>query len=214
MKKILAINGSPRKNFNTAQLLKSALEGAKSLGAEVESVNLYDLDYKGCISCLACKLKGGKSYGVCAFKDGLTPLLEKAANADAIVLGTPIYFMNFTAMMRAFLERFLFQYLVYDKNYSSLLKKKIPTALICTMNINDEAVETWNLEQHIGFFKQRIASTLGSCETLYVTDTAQVLDYSKYEITSFDAVHKQERKKTQFPQDLQKAYDLGKKLVS
>ena len=62
--KILAINGSPRKNSNTATLLKKALEGAAAQGAETELIHLYDLNFKGCISCFACKLKDGKSYGI------------------------------------------------------------------------------------------------------------------------------------------------------
>jgi multimeric flavodoxin WrbA len=75
--KLLAINGSPRKKWNTAMLLENALEGAASKGAETELVHLYDLTYTGCTSCFACKLKGGKSYGKCAVNDGLTPVLEK-----------------------------------------------------------------------------------------------------------------------------------------
>jgi multimeric flavodoxin WrbA len=59
--KIMAFNGSPRKEWNTAALLKKALEGASSQGAETELVHLYDSNYKGCISCFACKEKGGKS---------------------------------------------------------------------------------------------------------------------------------------------------------
>ena len=80
MVKALFINGSPRKNGNTAQLLKRAMDGAREAGAEVELVNLYDrnLNYKGCMSCFACKLKGGKK-GVCSFKDDLQPILQKAA---------------------------------------------------------------------------------------------------------------------------------------
>jgi len=53
----IAMNGSPRKKWNTATLLEKALEGAASQGAETELVHLYDLNYKGCISCFACKLK-------------------------------------------------------------------------------------------------------------------------------------------------------------
>ena len=58
MTKVMIINGSPRKNFNTAKLLKSAAQGAEAAGAETEIVHLYDLSYKGCISCLMCKRKG------------------------------------------------------------------------------------------------------------------------------------------------------------
>lgn len=78
--KALFINGSPRKNGNTAKLLQRAMEGAEEAGAEVEWVNLYDrkLNIKGCMSCFACKVKGGKK-GVCSFKDDLLPILQKAS---------------------------------------------------------------------------------------------------------------------------------------
>ena len=60
MKKIVIVDGGPRKNMNTAQLLQRFSEGAKSVGEDVEVkiVRLYDIDYKGCTSCMACKLKG------------------------------------------------------------------------------------------------------------------------------------------------------------
>lgn len=82
--KILAFNGSPRKEWNTAILLNKALEGAALQGAETELIHLYDLNYKGCTSCFACKMKGGKSYGKCAVRDELTPILKKIEEADGI----------------------------------------------------------------------------------------------------------------------------------
>ena len=72
--KVMAFNGSPRKKWNTATLLNKALEGAASQGAETKIVHLYDLDFKGCISCFTCKTRGGKSYGTCGVKDDLTPI--------------------------------------------------------------------------------------------------------------------------------------------
>lgn len=74
--KVYAINGSPRKSWNTAMLLENALKGAAAQGAETELIHLYDLNFKGCTSCFGCKLKGGKSYGKCAMRDDLTPVLE------------------------------------------------------------------------------------------------------------------------------------------
>ena len=56
--KTIILNGSPRKDWNTALLLKSAQKGAKSAGAETEYIELFDLSYTGCRSCLACKRKG------------------------------------------------------------------------------------------------------------------------------------------------------------
>ena len=102
-----AINGSPRKKGNTAEVLKKALEGVHSLlpAAGTELVHLYDLDFTGCRSCFACKRKGGASYGRCAVRDGLPPLLEKLADADGIIFGSPIYFMGVSGALRALLER-------------------------------------------------------------------------------------------------------------
>jgi multimeric flavodoxin WrbA len=82
--KVLAINGSPRKKWNTATLLQNTLDGAASAGAETELVHLYDLTFTGCTSCFACKLAGGKSYGKCAVQDGLTPVLEEIPDLDAL----------------------------------------------------------------------------------------------------------------------------------
>jgi multimeric flavodoxin WrbA len=100
--KAIAINGSPRKRWNTATLLRKALAGAKAKGAKTELVHLYDLTYKGCISCFACKKIGGKSYGRCAVKDELTPVLTKAAEAEVLILGSPMYFHTKSGEMRSF----------------------------------------------------------------------------------------------------------------
>ena len=53
--KTIILNGSPRKNWNTALMLKEAGKGAESVGAEVEYIDLFDLSYTGCRSCMACK---------------------------------------------------------------------------------------------------------------------------------------------------------------
>ena len=123
MGRVIAINGSPRKTWNTTTLLENALRGAESAGAKTELVHLYDLEYKGCTSCFACKLKDGKSYGICAMNDDLTPILERIAEADAFILGSPVYLGTATGEMRSFLERLVFPYLVYDREHSSLFPK-------------------------------------------------------------------------------------------
>ena len=162
--KLIAINGSPRKDKNTATLLNRALEGAASQGAETELINLYDHNYKGCISCFACKMKNGKSYGKCAVKDDLTPILEKVANADAIILGSPIYFGAVTGEMRSFIERFMFPYLVYDTSYSSIFGKKIPTGFIYTMNVTKEKMKDVGYEQGLSFVENAMERLFGSFE--------------------------------------------------
>jgi multimeric flavodoxin WrbA len=144
--KILAFNGSPRKNWNTATVLNHALEGVASQGAETELIHLYDLNYKGCISCFACKRIGGKSYGRCAINDGLMPILKKVEEADAIILAAPIYLGRVGGEMCSFIERLIFPYLVYDENYSTLFKKKIPTGFIYTLGSTENRMKLmgWN----------------------------------------------------------------------
>ncbi|ATB70048.1 iron-sulfur flavoprotein [Sulfurospirillum diekertiae] len=212
--KIVAINGSPRKNANTATLLKHALKGAEKQGAQTELVHLYDLNYKGCVSCFACKLIGGKSYGKCAHKDELKPLLEKLRDVDAILLGSPIYFGNITGMMRSFIERLAFQYTLYDANYSSLFPRKIPIGLMYTMNLDEKRMREWGYVEALQGLEKRLGSIFGSSEALYVTDTYQFKDYSKYEVTAFSEELKAKRRKEVFPQDCEKAFDMGERFVT
>ena len=94
--KTIIINASPRKNWNTAQLLKEAQKGAESVGAEAEYIDLYDLTFTGCRSCMACKRKNANHPG-CAWKDDLSPLLDRIFQADALIIGTPIYYGEPTA---------------------------------------------------------------------------------------------------------------------
>ncbi len=81
--KAIAINGSPRKEWNTSQLLKEALRGAESVGSEVKLYNLYDLTYKGCISCFGCKRKGAVPCH-CYLNDDLSPILEEVLRSDIL----------------------------------------------------------------------------------------------------------------------------------
>lgn len=212
--KLLAVNGSPRKDWNTAMLLNSALEGAASKGASTELIHLYDLDYKGCMSCFACKRLGSKSYGKCAVTDDLAPVLKKIEEADALVIGSPIYFGDVTGQLRAFLERLMFQYLLYDEGYSSLFKKKIQTAFIYTMNVNQDRLEKSGYEQKFQSTAMAMEKIFGSVESLFVTDTYQFDDYSKYITTAFDAEAKAKRRREEFPKDCEKAFDMGVRFAS
>ena len=212
--KVIAFNGSPRKKGNTATLMNHVLKGAESLGAETELIHLYDYNYKGCISCFACKLKGGKSYGQCGFQDELTPILRKIEEADALVIGSPIYLSGLVGEVRSFLERLIFQYLIYDAHYSSLFKKKIKTGFIYTMNVDDKRAEAVGYKEVLKLTESAVERILGPLETLYVTDTYQFEDYSKYETSAFNVDEKKRRHEEIFPRDCQKAFEMGSQLAS
>lgn len=210
---VIGINGSPRKKWNTATLVVKALEGAAAQGAETELVHLYDLDFKGCTSCFACKTRGGKSYGHCAMKDGLKPVLDKIATADALVIGSPVYFGSVTGETRSFMERLLFPYLTYTVPYGTLFPKKLATAFIYTMNVNEERSREFGYEYFITANERYAQMLLGSAESLCAFDTCQVDDYSKVVIESFDPVHKAKRRAEALPLDCQRAFDLGRRLA-
>jgi len=212
--KIIGINGSPRKKWNTATMLEHALDGAASRGAETKLVHLYDLDYKGCRSCFACKKKGGRSFGRCTTRDGLTPVLGEIREVGALILGSPIYFGEVTGEMRSFLERLLFPYLRYEKDGGTLFPRNIRTAWIYTMNIPESMVKDMSLERVFQFNKFLLEMIFGPCESLMSFDTLQFKDYSKYVAGRFDAEAKWKRHKEVFPEDCRKAFELGTKLVA
>ena len=207
--KVVAFNGSPRKTWNTATLLRKALEGAASQGAETEFIHLNGLNFKGCQSCFACKTRGGKSYGKCAVKDGLAPVLEKVRRANAIILGSPIYLGTVTGAMRMFMERLMFPYLTYTDPPQSLFPRRINTGFIYTMNATEEQMEGWGLGQHPGVNAWMLQMIFGASETLFSFDTWQFDDYSKVVADRFDAGEKAKRRQEVFPLDCDKAFEMG-----
>lgn len=213
MKKIIAVNGSPRKQGNTAILLEKALAGAEASGADTELIHLYDLQFTGCKSCFACKLKGGKSYGKCAVADDLQSVASKIEEADALLLGSPVYLGTATGEMRSFMERLIFPYLVYDEAGTSLFPKEIAVGFIYTMNIPEEIIKEWGYDQYFSLNEKIAGRIFSRAESLYVTDTYQFSDYSKYESSRFDAAQKLKRHQEIFPLDCEKAFQMGKRLV-
>lgn len=198
--KIIAINGSPRKNGITASLLDKAMEGAVLNGAEVELVHLYDLNYKGCIGCLSCKNREGKSFGKCAIKDDLTPILGKILNADAIIIGSPIYLGSLTGEARSFMER-----LVWPRMGTESAKKTIRTGYIYTKNATGEKEDVYS--QHFKW-------GMGESESIVVTKTYPLeANYSKF----FSAVinpngnveEETQKRKVEFEKDCKKAFEMG-----
>ncbi|MBQ8021024.1 MAG: flavodoxin family protein [Paludibacteraceae bacterium] len=209
MKKIIIIDGGPRKTFNTASMLKKVAEGANTVSEEIEvkSYRLYDIDYKGCMSCLACKIKG-KAVNVCKFKDALTPILEEIAEADGLVLGSPNYFGEITGQMRAFLERLAFPWLSYN-DYSQTVPKRMPVLLIETQNRTKE----YNNCNGYGSMEFCISQALGEPEKLIAYNTYQVKNYNSYELAGFSEEAKRQYRDAHWEDDLQQAYNAGKRMA-
>jgi multimeric flavodoxin WrbA len=96
---VLAINGSHRKG-NTEAMLKKILDGAASKGARVELVNLREKNVEACKACMGCE-----NTGTCRIQDDFPLIFEKLARADALVLGSPNYFNNVSALTKGFIDR-------------------------------------------------------------------------------------------------------------
>jgi len=213
--KVMAFNGSPRKKkWNTVTLLNNALQGAQSTGAETELVQLYDLKFSGCISCFSCKRLSRKKDGVCSVKDDLTQVLDRVKQADALIIGSPVYYGAESAATRAFIERLCFPYLKYSKDAGSLFPRRINTAMIYTMNAPDQILQRIGYDRMFAMTQMTLGMHFGACELLLSTDTLQYSDYDKYEAEAFDKNAKRQRHIEVFPDDCTRAFALGARMAS
>ena len=209
--KAIAINGSPRKGWNTDLLLQQALRGAADAGAQTELIQLSDLQFSGCRSCFACK-RAGAETGRCMWKDDLWPVLDQILSADAVFMGSPIYLGNVSGMMYCLMERLTFSLLSYDDYSKKLFQGSVNSCFFFTMNAPKMFANTayrGMMKQHANALK-RLG---GSSEYYAACDTLQFADYSRYAAGSFNEAHKKKMREEQFPKDLQAAYDIGFRLI-
>ena len=212
MKKIVAINCSPRTVWNTATLVREAAKGAEAQGAEVAVIDLYKLEkFTGCVSCFGCKLQD--NLGKCICRDGLAPVLEAIRNADGLIIGSPNYLGDVTAGFRALYERLIFHALTYKTEVRSYNQKQIPVLMIMTSNASEEYYSQIGYDEMLKRYQSSFNTFVGPTKILISSDTLQVKDYSRYNWTMFDHEHKKERHETVFPEDKKKAFALGEQMV-
>jgi len=98
--RVVAVNGSPHREGNTATLMGWVLEGCRSAGAEVTWIHLVDSDLRFCRGCSACL-----RLGTCPQRDDLAAILDRLLSARAIVAGSPVYLGSPSAQMKLLLDR-------------------------------------------------------------------------------------------------------------
>lgn len=143
MKKILGVVGSPRKNGNTHILVSNILEGAKGEGAVVDILFLSDLNIMECNGCHACW--EGKQ---CSKNDNMKDIYTKIIQSDVIIFGTPVYWYGPTALMKGFIDRF-----VYFNCPENRAKIKGKSAVIA-VPFEEENLETASLL--VAFFEKSL----------------------------------------------------------
>jgi multimeric flavodoxin WrbA len=152
--------------------------------------------------------------GRCAARDELSPVLERIAACDGLLLGSPIYIGEVTAAVRAHFERLTFQYVTYRKDGSTFNERRIPVGLFYTMNIAESSIPGMGYDGKFKFYEDRYNHLIGPAKTIVSTETWQTQDYSKYEMSMFDGDARWKRREEVFPQDLKRAFDLGAEMAA
>jgi multimeric flavodoxin WrbA len=124
MMKVLAINGSARKNGNTSILLNVVLDELKKEGIKTELLQMAGKRIQGCRACYKCIKK--KDFRCVIDKDCLNEWMEKMRKADGILLGSPTYFSDVTSGMRALIERCGF----VSRANDYMLKRKVGASVV------------------------------------------------------------------------------------
>jgi multimeric flavodoxin WrbA len=153
---ILAFNGSPRKNGNTATIIGAVLEGARSKGAETTEVRLSDINMKGCAGCLTCR----ENPGQCRQKDDLSPYLEaiKRPETGGIVIGCPIYMYRIAGQMKLYVDRI---YSLYKGSPAGGYTSMVPAGKTYTLVISQGAPNPAQYEKSIRYLSGMTGSGLG-----------------------------------------------------
>ena len=122
--KVIAINGSPRKEGNTAILLNTALREIEAEGIDTEFVQLGGRKLQGCMACYKCKEKMDKR---CSIKnDVINDIIEKLLAADGMLIGSPTYFCNVSTEIKALIDRTG----VVARGNDCMFKRKVGAAVV------------------------------------------------------------------------------------
>lgn len=122
--KVVAINGSPRRNGNTAGALKIACEELEKEGIETEIIQIGGKRFSGCVNCGQCGKNQNRRCGI--ENDDMNSVIEKLYEADGIIIGSPVYFSNVTTEVKALIDRAGFVSMVNGNP----LRRKVGAAVV------------------------------------------------------------------------------------
>ena len=131
--KVIGLVGSPRRGEATDTLVREVLAGAEEAGAEAEVYHLHDMEVLPCRACMDCK-----TGDACSQEDDMQQLYRALHECDGVVIGTPIYFYNMSAQLKAFTDR-LFALLApgFERR---LGEEGRPAVFVVTQGAEDESL--------------------------------------------------------------------------
>ncbi len=169
--KVLGVIGSSRRNGNTKYLIEKALEGVESFGISTKIIDLIDYDYSDCIGCEGC-INSFK----CVIKDDFQVIYKLIEEYDAIILGSPTYYYNVSAKVKAFIDRLYCYNSFYDDDRSVWISineaKKIKYA--ATISICEQ-----NNEEDMGFTSLAMSKSLEAIGYRSVSNLKILHSYKK-----------------------------------
>jgi multimeric flavodoxin WrbA len=146
--KVLAINGSPRKNGNTSCMIKNVFTELEAEGIETELYQMKSKKVRGCIACRKCFDNKDQK---CGFKnDDLNEIMAKMIEADGIILGSPTYFSNMTPELKAVIDR---SGMVAIAN-GRILRRKVGAAVVAARRAG--SIHTFNSINHFFTIEEMI----------------------------------------------------------
>ncbi len=200
--KTIVINAGPKRKDHNAQLMKSAARGAESAGAEVEYVDLYKYDLRGCMVCLICKQEGKSCR--CYWKDEISPLIERILESDCLLIGVPIFFSEPASHYKAFMERLI--YCMVEYGVGNGFKGKVNIGLFYSINYSEN------------YFEDKIHPILKHSEDLFKMFHGKIeinavrhITKREYDLAGEDDDAIKQREK-QFDENLKKAFEIGAEL--
>jgi multimeric flavodoxin WrbA len=164
--KVVAFNGSPRKNGNTYHAIKVVAEELKKENIKVEIIQVGNKRIRGCIACYKCaKNKNEK----CSINDEVNEWIQKIKESDGIILGSPVYFSGIAGTFKCFLDR---AFLVASVN-DGLFRHKVGAAVVA--NRRSGGVTTFDQLLHYLHYAEMIVPSSNYWNVIYGMNPGEVL---------------------------------------
>lgn len=119
--KVIAINGSPKKEGNTYHAIQLVAKELEKDGIDVEIIHVGNKDIRGCIACNKCVKSADDK---CVFEDEVNTVIQKLKDADGLLIGSPVYYSGIAGTMKSFLDR-----LFYTCAVNSILRHKVGASI-------------------------------------------------------------------------------------